>query len=153
MKSRTITRRLKNPEDYAPLLAIRNAKEYEAAVAQLNNLVDEVGDNPKDSRYRFIDTLSVLIEAYDEEHHEIPDLSGAEMLEFLMEQHDLSQADLPEIGTQGVVSEILRGKRELNVRQITALTDRFHLSPEAFFPKIDPNTSISDRGELKRRRP
>lgn len=138
MKSRTITRTLKNPESYAPLLAIRNAREYDAAVTQLNELTDEVGDNPRDSRYRFIDTLSVLIEAYDEEHHEIPDLSGAEMLRFLMEQHGLSQSDLPEIGSQGVVSEVLRGRRELNVRQVAGLSKRFHLSPEAFFPKIEP---------------
>lgn len=138
MKSRTMTRTLKNPENYAPLLAIRNAREYDAAVAQLNDLVDEVGDHPRDPRYRFIDTLSVLIEAYDEEHHKMPDLSGAEMLKFLMEQHGLSQGDLPEIGSQGVVSEVLRGKRELNVRQIKALSERFHLSPEAFFPTIQP---------------
>lgn len=137
MKSRTITRPLTNPDSYAPLLAIRNAREYDAAVAQLNDLIDEVGDNPRDPRYRFIDTLSVLIEAYDEEHHKIPDLTGAAMLRFLMEQHGLSQGDLPEIGSQGVVSEVLRGKRELNVRQIRALSERFHLSPEAFFPKIE----------------
>jgi HTH-type transcriptional regulator / antitoxin HigA len=137
MKSRMLTRPLKNPQNYAPLLAIRNAREYDAAVAQLNDLIDEVGDNPKHPRYRFIDTLSVLIEAYDEEHHEIPDLSGAELLKFLMEQHGLSQGDLPEIGSQGVVSEVLRGKRELNVRQIRALSERFHLSPEAFFPKVE----------------
>ena len=71
MKSRTTTRTLKNPEKYAPLLAIRNGREYDAAVAQLNDLVDEVGDNPKDPRYRFIDTLCVLIEAYDRKHHRI----------------------------------------------------------------------------------
>jgi HTH-type transcriptional regulator/antitoxin HigA len=138
MKSRTIIRTLKNPENYAPLLAIRNAREYDTAVAQLNDLVDEVGDNPKDPRYRFIDTLSVLIEAYDEEHHKIPDLSGVEMLRFLMKQHGLSQGDLPEIGSQGVVSEVLRGKRKLNVRQIKALSERFRLSPEAFFSEIEP---------------
>ena len=132
-----MTTHLRNPEKYAPLLAIRNEREYDAAVAQLNELVDEVGDNSKDPRYRFIDTLSVLIEAYDEEHHEIPDASGVEMLKFLMEQHRLSQGDLPEIGSQGVVSEILRGKRELNVRQIQALSRRFHLPAGAFFPEIE----------------
>ena len=124
---------LSNPEDYVPLLAIRNAREYDIAVAQLNQLVDEVGDNPKDPRYRFIDTLSVLIEAYDEEHYPIPDASSIELLKFLMEQHGLSQGDLPEIGSQGVVAEILRGKRELNVRQIQALAERFHLPVSAFF--------------------
>lgn len=138
MKSRTITQTLRHPETYAPLLAIRNGREYDAAVARLNDLVDEVGDHPRDPRYRFIDTLSVLIEAYDEEHHQIPDASGVELLKFLMEQHDLSQGDLPEVGSQGVVSEILRGKRELNVRQIEALSRRFHLPAGAFFPEIMP---------------
>ncbi len=137
MKSRAISQALRNPEKYAPLLAIRNEREYEAAVARLNDLVDEVGDHPKDPRYRFIDTLSVLIEAYDEEHHQIPDASGVELLKFLMEQHGLSQGDLPEVGSQGVVSEILRGKRELNVRQIQALARRFHLPAGAFLPEIE----------------
>ncbi len=97
-----------------------------------------LGGGRRDLRYRFIETLSVLIEAYDEEHHEIPDASGVELLRFLMEQHGLSQGDLPEVGSQGVVSEILRGKRELNVRQIEALSRRFHLPAGAFFPEIDP---------------
>jgi HTH-type transcriptional regulator/antitoxin HigA len=137
MKSRTIIRGLKNPESYEPLLAIRNEREYDAAVERVNALVDEVGDNPKDPRNRLIDTLSILIEAYDEEHYPIPDTSGVEMLKFLMEQHGLTQGDLPEIGSQGVVSEILRGKRELNVRQIGALSKRFHLPPDVFFPLSD----------------
>jgi HTH-type transcriptional regulator / antitoxin HigA len=141
MKARTITRTLENPEKYAPLLAIRNAREYDAAVAQLNQLVDEVGDHPKDSRYRFIDTLSVLIAAYDDEHHKIPDVSGVDMLRFLMEQHGLTQGDLPEIGSQGVVSEILRGKRELNKRQIEVLSHRFHISPAAFFSEDEAEAS------------
>jgi len=136
MKSRTITQTLRNPEKFAPLLAIRNGREYDAAVARLNDLVDEVGDNPRDPRYRFIETLSVLIEAYDEEHHKVPNASGVELLKFLMEQHGLSQGDLPEVGSQGVVSEILRGKRELNVRQIESLSRRFHLPAGAFFPEI-----------------
>jgi HTH-type transcriptional regulator/antitoxin HigA len=137
MKRRRVVRTLRNPERYAPLLAIRNAREYDAAVAQLNQLVDEVGDNSKDPRYRFVDTLSVLIEAYDEEHHKLPDASAVEMLRFLMQQHGLSQGDLPEVGSQGVVSEILRGKRELNVRQIQALAERFHLPAGAFFPELE----------------
>ncbi len=128
---------LKRPQRYAPLLAIRNRREYDAAVALLNDLVDQVGDNPRDPRCRFIDTWSVLIEAYDEEHHPVPDASGAELLRFLMEQHGLSQRDLPEVGSQGVVSELLRGKRDLNVRQIRALARRFHLPPAAFFRDLE----------------
>jgi HTH-type transcriptional regulator/antitoxin HigA len=134
MKSRTITRTLKNPAAFAPLLAIRSAREYDTAINQLNKLVDEIGDNPRDLRYRFIETLSVLIEAYDADHHALADISGLEVLKYLMEEHGLTQSDLPEIGSQGVVSEVLRGKRELNVHQIQKLAARFHVSPAAFLP-------------------
>ena len=48
-------------------------------------------------------------------------------------RHDLTQSDLPEVGSQGVVSEILGGKRTLNVRQIRALSGRFGVSPAVFF--------------------
>jgi HTH-type transcriptional regulator / antitoxin HigA len=132
MRSRALT----NPTEYAPLLAIRNAREYDSAVAKLNELVDAVGDNLRDPRHRFIDTLTVLIEAYDEEHHPIPDVSGVQLLVFLMKQHRLSQGDLPEVGSQGVVSEILRGKRQLNLRQIRVLARRFGLPPGAFLAAV-----------------
>jgi HTH-type transcriptional regulator/antitoxin HigA len=49
-----------------------------------------------------------------------------------MEEHGLTQADLSEIGSQGVVSEILHGKRELNTRQIKELSKRFGVSPAVF---------------------
>ncbi len=50
-----------------------------------------------------------------------------------MEQHGLKQGDLPEIGSQGVVSELLSGKRELNKHQIARLSERFGVSPATFF--------------------
>ena len=132
MKTRTVMRTMKNPKLQVPFLAIRTEEEYDAAVERLNALVDEVGDNPEDPRYRLIETLSVLIEAYDKEHHSLPEASGVEVVRFLMEEHGLTQKDLPEIGTQGVVSEVLSGCRKLNVRQIQALARRFGVRPGAF---------------------
>ena len=129
MKTGTVMRTMKNP----PILAIRTEREYDNAVERLNALVDEVGDSPKDPRYRFIETLSVLIEAYDREHCGFPEASGVEVIRFLMEEHGLTQKDLPEIGSQGVVSEVLSGRRTLNVRQIQALAERFGVQPGAFF--------------------
>ena len=69
MNTRTITRTIKNPLPDM-IYAIRNEREYDASIARLNALVDEVGDNPRHPKYRQIETLSVLIEAYDREHHE-----------------------------------------------------------------------------------
>jgi HTH-type transcriptional regulator/antitoxin HigA len=68
----------------------------------------------------------------EEEHYPIPASTGADVLRYLMEEHGLSQTDLPEVGSQGVVSEILSGKRELNVRQIRVLAGRFGVSPAVF---------------------
>ena len=58
--------------------------------------------------------------------------TGVQALKFLMEQHGLKQSDLTEIGSQGVVSEILTGKRELNIRQVRALSERFGVSAATF---------------------
>ena len=79
-----------------------------------------------------MDTLGTLIHAHEEEHHPIPECSGADVLRLLMDEHGLTQSDLPEIGSQGLVSDILRGKRELNVRQSPALAARFYVLPVVF---------------------
>ncbi len=124
MKTRH-ARAVKNRESLEVFLAIRTEREYDAAVERLNALVDFVGDNTKDTRCRLVETLSVLIEAYDREHHSLREASGIEVLRFLMDEHGLAQKDPPEIGSQGVVSEVLAGRRRLNVRQIQALAARF----------------------------
>jgi HTH-type transcriptional regulator/antitoxin HigA len=116
----------------SPLLAIRNEREYERAIKRLDDLLDEIQTDERHPLYELLDTLGTLVHAYEEKHHALPDSSGAEMLSFLMEEHGLTQSELPEVGSQGVVSEILHGKRELNLRQVRALAKRFHVSPAVF---------------------
>ena len=115
-----------------PLLTIRNERDYDRAVKLLNELLDEIGTNERHPLYSFMDTLGTVIESYEEQHHPVPASSGAEMLRYFMEEHGLSQSDLSEIGSQGVVSEVLHGKRDLNIRQVRALARRFHVSPAVF---------------------
>ena len=115
-----------------PILSIRNEEEYDLAMARLHRLMDEVGTDEQHPLYTLLDTLGTLMHAYEERHHPMPQCSGGDILRFLLDEHGLTQSDLPEIGSQGVVSEILRGKRALNVRQIRALARRFHVSPSVF---------------------
>ena len=66
---------------------------------------------------------------------ELPDCSTpATVLASLMEQHGLRQSELPEVGSQGVVSEVLSGKRQLNARQISALRRRFGVPADVLLP-------------------
>jgi HTH-type transcriptional regulator/antitoxin HigA len=116
----------------SPLLSLRNEQECDRVVERLNRLLDEVGTDEQHPLYTLLDTLGTLLHAYEEEHHPIPECSGVDVLRFLMDEHGLTQSDVPEIGSQGVVSEVLRGKRELNIRQIRAMAKRFQVSPAVF---------------------
>ena len=116
----------------APIFSIRNERQYDQAVKRLNLLLDEIGDNESHALYGLLDTLGTVISAYEETHHAIPKVKEVEMLRYLMEEHGLTQSELPEIGSQGVVSEILSGKRRLNRRQISAAAKRFGVSPAVF---------------------
>ena len=116
----------------SPLLSIRSEEDYDLAVERLNNLLDEVGTDESHPLYTLLDTLGTLIHAYEEQHYPMPECSGVDVLRFLMDEHGLTQSDLSEVGSQGVLSDILRGKRVLNVRQIRALAKRFQVSPAVF---------------------
>ena len=115
-----------------PVLTVRTEADYDRAVARLNELLDEVGDDTTHPLYGLLDTLGTLVHAYEVEQVAMPAATGVESLQYLMEEHGLTQSDLPEIGSQGVVSEILHGKRRLNIRQIRALGERFGVSPAVF---------------------
>jgi len=109
-----------------------NQKEYNRLVRILDGLIDEVGENESHPLASLMETLGSLIESYDVQN--IPEIEGnpSDALKTLMEEHDLKQSDLPEIGSQGVISEILAGKRQFNVRQIKLLSNRFNVSPAVF---------------------
>ncbi len=80
-----------------------------------------------------VDIISGRISAYEAKNAEPPVVRGVAALRFLMDEHGLSQSDFKqEIGSQGVVSEILNGHRKLNLKQVKKLAERFQLSPETF---------------------
>jgi len=107
-------------------------KDYNNLVNLLDSLIDEVGNNESHPLSSLMETIGSLIEAYESQNY--PDIEGdpINVLKTLMEEHGLKQSDLPEIGSQGVVSEIISGKRQLNVRQLKLLSERFKVSPVVF---------------------
>jgi HTH-type transcriptional regulator/antitoxin HigA len=116
-----------------PLGGIHNKAEYNQAVDELNLLLDAGGADERHPLALAVHQLGEAIAAYEAKRHRQPALSAADMLRHLMEQHGLKQRDLAEIGSQGVVSEILAGKRALNARQIGLLAKRFGVAAGVFF--------------------
>ena len=116
-----------------PIFSVpHNEKEYNKLVILLDNLIDEVGNNENHPLTSLMETIGSLIETYESQY--INEIEGTpiDALNALLAEHGLKQSDLSEIGTQGVVSEILSGKRQLNVRQIKMLSKRFKVSPAVF---------------------
>ncbi|MBB3213409.1 HTH-type transcriptional regulator/antitoxin HigA [Herbaspirillum sp. Sphag1AN] len=116
-----------------PLSAIRSEGDYNNAVSSLNQLLDIGAGEENHALANLVDILGTLIGEYEDQNYPPKSVTPADALRFLMDEHRLSQSDLPEIGSQGVVSEILNGKRELNTRQIRELSARFSVGTSVFF--------------------
>ena len=79
-----------------------------------------------------LDLVGTMIEEYERSHIPEPQGDPIGCLKYLMNEHSLKQKDLTELGSPGVISEILSGKRELNKRQIKALSKKFECNPAIF---------------------
>lgn len=112
---------------------ISSKTAYKKAVAMADDLLDRGAMDDGSKYYSLFMTLSDLIYAYDQANYPAEDVSGADMLRFLMSQHGLTQGQVPEIGGQSLVSDILRGARKLTVEHIKKLSQRFGVSPASFF--------------------
>lgn len=106
--------------------------EYQNLELILDGLIDEIGENESHPLSSLMESIGSLIENY--ENNNLSAISGTplEALQYLMKEHNIKQSELPEIGSQGVVSEILKGKRNLNIRQIKDLSTKFNISPLVF---------------------
>lgn len=111
---------------------IRNEAHYDAMSAVLDALWDETAGDEGHPLWELCELVGDLVHDYETQHHPQPEASGLDALRYLMQEHGLRQGDLSEIGSQGVVSEILAGRRELNLRQVRALSERFGVTPSTF---------------------
>lgn len=119
--------------DVAPLLMpARTEADYAALVEALDQVLDAGGADEQHPLALLADYLGDLVAAWEARDAMPPPATGLEWLRHLMGVHGLRQGDLPEIGSQGVVSEILSGKRTLNIRQIKALASRFGVPEQTF---------------------
>ncbi|GIK43220.1 MAG: transcriptional regulator [Chloroflexota bacterium] len=124
---------IQNFEQMAKFIFVpTNEDEYNRLVELLDEITDIVRDDEEHPLANLMDVIGVLIETYENQHVPEPAGDPVAALKYFMEEHGLKQKDLPELGSQGIVSEILSRKRELNLRQIKALSERFKV-PAAVF--------------------
>jgi HTH-type transcriptional regulator/antitoxin HigA len=113
---------------------ISSERQHEEYLSVLDKLASKV--NPTTEEEKYAQVLLTLIEAYEEQHHSVPDASPLAVLRSLMDANGLRQKDLIAIfGAESIVSEILNKKRDLNKAHIAKLSKRFRVSPAVFFPR------------------
>lgn len=116
-----------------PLTHLKDAGHARQAQAMLDRLLQEALD---DGGEQYLDVLTDLVEAYENEHEPMPDVSEAEVLRELMRANSLSQNQLAKkVGiSQSTISAVLSGDRSLTKDQIIVLARTFRISPAAFLP-------------------
>ena len=109
--------------------------QYEQALVFVEQVFDAVAAEPAHPLDGLVDLLADRICEYENRVHPWPDAATpAQVLASLLQAHGLTQAQLPEVGSQGVVSEVLAGKRQLNTRQVAALCRRFAVPADVLLP-------------------
>jgi HTH-type transcriptional regulator/antitoxin HigA len=128
-----------DPKKYARLAnrivvkAIETEEEYDHVVAAVEQLMDkgEARLSPEESA--LLETMAILVQAYDDRHHPLPTVAPNEMLAYLMETSGRTAKDLlPVLGTRGRVSEILSGKRSISKEQAKKLASLFKVAVDLF---------------------
>lgn len=116
-----------------PPRPIDSEEKLDAMQEVVNSLLDKSELTLEERDY--LNVLGTLIYEYEQTQEPIPDIYGVELLKMLLEERDLRQKDLVSIfKTESIISDILKGKRELTARHIQELANFFNLSPAVFFP-------------------
>ena len=110
--------------------AIETEEEYDRLLAVAERLTFAKNRTPEErALYKLLVTL---IEVYETENYPI-ESEPHEILQHIMESSGTRQADLVGIiGSSGVVSEVVNGKRAISKAQAKALGDYFKISPSLF---------------------
>jgi len=107
---------------------IKTEKDYEEALAEIEQLFDATPETPDGDR---LEVMMTLVEVYEDEHYNIPDPDPVEAINYYMESRGLTRKDLePYIGTRARVSEVLNRKRPLTLRMIRRLNSELGISAD-----------------------
>jgi len=104
---------------------------------EIQRVVDDLLDKEEltESEEDYLDLLGILIHEYEEKQDFVTDIYGIELVKALIVELNLKQKDLvPIFKTESIVSDVLKGKRQLTSEHIEKLAKFFKLSPAVFFP-------------------
>src|SRR5258708_3441246 len=113
--------------------AIETEEEYDHMVAAVEQLMNKGEDRLSPEEAALLETMAILVQAYDDRRHPLPPVAPNEMLAYLMESSGRAARDLlPVFSTRGRVSEGLSGKRAISKEQAKKLASVFKVAVDLF---------------------
>jgi HTH-type transcriptional regulator / antitoxin HigA len=112
--------------------AIETEAENEAAIL-LTESLEHRQRNPEEEEEALLELLIILIKKFEEISYPLPNIEPNKILLHLMKAQNMKQEALVGvIGSRGVVSEIVNGKRSISKAQAKILGELFHVSSSLF---------------------
>ena len=113
--------------------AIESQEEYGRMVSAVEHLMDKGEKRLSPEESALLETMAILVQAYDDRYNPLPPIAPSKMLAYLMETSGRVTKDLlPVFGTRGRVSEILSGKRSISKEQAKKLASVFKVTADLF---------------------
>lgn len=139
MKTKSKLRFQDLPKDYSGLCQlllprpIHDAVDY-SNVAEVTDGMTLWSKNFTRDQADYFDLLCSLMEEFDSENVKWPKVNGTEMVQHLLEEHELAAVDLSRIlgGSRNLGAMILRGERNLTLPHVRKLANHFKVSTELF---------------------
>ena len=106
-------------------LLIETKKDYENAIKAFQKVFHAKAGSDAEKEAKL---LALLIEDYENKNIHIPEPDPIEAIKYMMEQSQMSQADLAKIlGNKGNISKVLNRKRKLSIEMIRKLSSSLHI--------------------------
>jgi HTH-type transcriptional regulator / antitoxin HigA len=107
---------------------IKTEAEYQAALVEIDNLLDAEPNTPECDR---LEELTTLLDLYEKEHYPIEAPEPIEAILYYLEARGLSWSYLePFIGSSEEVADILNRKKPLTLEIIRCLYQQLGISAE-----------------------
>ncbi|KXX68031.1 type II toxin-antitoxin system HigA family antitoxin [Flammeovirga sp. SJP92] len=109
------------------LFPVKSEAQYDTYIDKLDELME--AETLSEEEELTLEHLSILIDAYEQDNVEIntSSLKPLDLIRFKMDQMGLKQKDLTFIGSSGVISEVLNGKRQLNLKMIKTVAEHLDI--------------------------
>ena len=122
---------------------LRTEQDYNKACQRIYALIHSTENDivPDSSEGEELELLSLLVEKYEQEHYRMQAPSSIKAIKFRMEQMNLRQSDIASLfGGKTRASEVMNGKRALNLKMITLLNRYLGIPLESL---------VSENNEIK----